>query len=82
MSKNERGVQFLPSSLVLVFYSSIPQSLFSAIMLHFHSDQGGKQLRPCLDQKISPKFYYKKKFPITLKCRHMHGVLNVDEIKK
>jgi hypothetical protein len=25
---------------------------------------------------------YKKKIPITLKCRHMHGVLNVDEIKK
>jgi hypothetical protein len=29
-----------------------------------------------------PKFYYvKRRFPITSKCRQMHGVLNVDEIK-
>jgi hypothetical protein len=34
-----------------------------------------------LDAKFSPKFYYEKKFSITLKCRHMHRVLNVDEIK-
>jgi hypothetical protein len=37
---------------------------------------------PCLDAKFFPKFHYaKKKFSITLKCRHMYGVLNVDEIK-
>jgi hypothetical protein len=32
--------------------------------------------------KFSPKFYYaKRRFSITSKCRQMHGVLNVDEIK-
>jgi hypothetical protein len=32
--------------------------------------------------KYFPKFYYvKKRFTITSKYRHMHGVLNVDEIK-
>jgi hypothetical protein len=36
----------------------------------------------CLDPKFSLKFYYaKRRFPITLKCRQMHGVLNIDEIK-
>jgi hypothetical protein len=45
-------------------------------------------LWPCLDalalfrSQISPKFYYaKRRFHITSKYRHMHGVLNVDEIK-
>jgi hypothetical protein len=39
-------------------------------------------LWPCLDAKFSPKFYYaKRKFSITSKCRHMHGVLNIDKIK-
>jgi hypothetical protein len=39
-------------------------------------------LRPCLDAKFFSKFYYaKRRFPITSKCRHMHGVPNVDEIK-
>jgi hypothetical protein len=39
-------------------------------------------LRACLDSKYFPKFHYvKRRFSITLKCRHMHGVLNVDEIK-
>jgi hypothetical protein len=39
-------------------------------------------LRPCLVPQIHPKFYYaKRRFPITSKYRHMHGVLNVDEIK-
>jgi hypothetical protein len=38
--------------------------------------------RPCLDPKFPPKFHYaKRRFSITSKCRHMHGVLNVDEIK-
>jgi hypothetical protein len=41
---------------------------------------GGFELRPCLDAKFPPKFYYAKRF-ITLKYRHMYGVLNVDEIK-
>jgi hypothetical protein len=28
------------------------------------------------------KFHYaKRRFPVTSKCRQMHGVLNVDEIK-
>jgi hypothetical protein len=37
---------------------------------------------PCLDAKFSPKFHYaKRRFPVTSKCRHMYGVLNVDEIK-
>jgi hypothetical protein len=32
--------------------------------------------------KFTPKFHYaKRRFPITSKCRHMYGVLNVDEIK-
>jgi hypothetical protein len=40
-------------------------------------------LGPCLDAKFFPKFHYaKRRFPITSKCRHMYGVLNVDEIKK
>jgi hypothetical protein len=38
--------------------------------------------RACLDAKFFLKFYYvKRRFPITSKCRHMYGVLNVDEIK-
>jgi hypothetical protein len=38
--------------------------------------------RARLDAKFHPKFHYtKKNFPVTLKCRHMHGVLNIDEIK-
>jgi hypothetical protein len=38
--------------------------------------------RPCLVPNSSPKFHYvKRRFLITLKCRQMHGVLNVDEIK-
>jgi hypothetical protein len=32
--------------------------------------------------QILPKFYYaKKRFPVTSKCRQIHEVLNVDEIK-
>jgi hypothetical protein len=32
--------------------------------------------------KYFPKFHYaKRRFSITSKYRHMHGVLNVDEIK-
>jgi hypothetical protein len=39
-------------------------------------------LTPCLDTEFLPKFHYaKRRFPIISKCRHMHGVLNVDEIK-
>jgi hypothetical protein len=39
-------------------------------------------LRPCLVPQFSPKFHYaKRRFPVTSKCRQMHGVLNVDEIK-
>jgi hypothetical protein len=38
--------------------------------------------KPLFSFPILPKFHYaKKKFPVTLKCRQMHGVLNVDEIK-
>jgi hypothetical protein len=37
---------------------------------------------PCLDAKFPLKFHYaKRRFSITSKCRHMHGVLNIDEIK-
>jgi hypothetical protein len=37
---------------------------------------------PCLDAKFQPQIpLCKKKIPILSKCRHMHGVLNVDEIK-
>jgi hypothetical protein len=44
--------------------------------------KSGYGIGPCLDAKFSPKFHYaKRRFPITLKCQHMHGVLNVDEIK-
>jgi hypothetical protein len=40
------------------------------------------QLRPRLVSKFSPKFHYaKRRFSITSKCRQMHGILNVDEIK-
>jgi hypothetical protein len=36
----------------------------------------------CLVLNFNLKFYYaKKKILITSKYRHMHGVLNVDEIK-
>jgi hypothetical protein len=39
-------------------------------------------LRACLDPKFQPQILlYKKKIPITSKYRHMHEVLNVDEIK-
>jgi hypothetical protein len=42
----------------------------------------GLHLGPCLDPKLHPKFHYaKRRFPITSKCRHIYGVLNVDEIK-
>jgi hypothetical protein len=38
--------------------------------------------RPCLVSQIHFKLYYaKRRFLITSKCRHMHEVLNVDEIK-
>jgi hypothetical protein len=38
--------------------------------------------RACLDPKYFLKFHYvKRRFLVTSKCRHMHGVLNVDEIK-
>jgi hypothetical protein len=34
------------------------------------------------DPKFHPQIpLCKKKIPITSKCQHMHGVLNVDEIK-
>jgi hypothetical protein len=37
---------------------------------------------PCLVPKFFPKFHYaKRRFSITSKCRQMHGVLNIDEIK-
>jgi hypothetical protein len=37
---------------------------------------------PCLVPNFSPKFHYaKRRFPVTSKYQHMHGVLNVDEIK-
>jgi hypothetical protein len=43
---------------------------------------GGKKPSPCLVPQFFPKFHYAKRgFLITLKCRQMHGVLNVDEIK-
>jgi hypothetical protein len=46
-------------------------------MLARGNERGG-----LLYPKFSPKFYYaKRRFPITSKCRQMHGVLNVDEIK-
>jgi hypothetical protein len=39
-------------------------------------------LGACLDPKYFPKFHYAKiRFSITSKYRHMHEVLNVDEIK-
>jgi hypothetical protein len=37
---------------------------------------------PGLDPKFHPQILLcKKKIPITSKCRHMHVVLNIDEIK-
>jgi hypothetical protein len=37
---------------------------------------------PGLDSQIHPRFHYaKRRFSITSKYRHMHGVLNVDKIK-
>jgi hypothetical protein len=39
-------------------------------------------LSPCLVSNFTSKFHYaKRRFSITLKCRQMHGVLNVDKIK-
>jgi hypothetical protein len=41
-----------------------------------------RRLCPCLDTRFRLKFYYaKKRFSVTSKCRHMHEVSNVDEIK-
>jgi hypothetical protein len=41
-----------------------------------------KEGYPCLVPQFSPKFHYaKRRFSVTSKCRQMHGVLNVDEIK-
>jgi hypothetical protein len=43
---------------------------------------GAEGLSACLDSKYFSKFHYaKRRFPITSKYRHMHGVLNIDEIK-
>jgi hypothetical protein len=37
---------------------------------------------PGLVPQFSPKFHYvKRRFPVASKCRQMHEVLNVDEIK-
>jgi hypothetical protein len=42
----------------------------------------GEAHDPCLVPPILPKFHYaKRRFSVTLKCRQMHGVLNIDEIK-
>jgi hypothetical protein len=42
---------------------------------------GAKKLGPCLDPKFHPQISLcKKKILITSKCRHMHVVLNIDEI--
>jgi hypothetical protein len=39
-------------------------------------------LRPGLVTNFNPQIpLCKKKIPITSKCRHMYGVLNVDEVK-
>jgi hypothetical protein len=38
--------------------------------------------RPWFSSNFIPKFYYvKRRFPITSKCRQIHKVLNIDEIK-
>jgi hypothetical protein len=43
--------------------------------------QGSETLGPCLVPKFNLQISLcKKKIPITSKCRHMHGVLNVDKI--
>jgi hypothetical protein len=51
----------------------------------FSLRKGGKRSSkqwPCLDAKYFSKFHYaKRRFSVTSKYRHMHGVLNVDEIK-
>jgi hypothetical protein len=40
------------------------------------------RLGPCLVFNFSLKFYYaKRRFSVTSKYWHMHGVINVDEIK-
>jgi hypothetical protein len=40
------------------------------------------QSQPSFSSPFSSKFHYaKRRFPVTSKCRQMHGVLNVDEIK-
>jgi hypothetical protein len=46
------------------------------------SEEAAVALWPCLDPKYFPKLHYvKRRFSITSKCRHMYGVVNVDEIK-
>jgi hypothetical protein len=38
--------------------------------------------RPCLDSKFASQIHYAESlFLVTLKCRHIYGVLNIDEIK-
>jgi hypothetical protein len=40
------------------------------------------EVEPCLVSRICPQISLcKKKILITSKCRHMHGVLDIDEIK-
>jgi hypothetical protein len=52
------------------------------VYVHLCMLQAALNIRPCLDAKFQPQISMcKKKIPITSKCRHMHGVLNVDEIK-
>jgi hypothetical protein len=42
----------------------------------------GLHLWPCLVSDFSPKFHYaKRRFLVISKCRQIHRVLNVDEIK-
>jgi hypothetical protein len=46
-------------------------------------ESGGKiELKPWFSSTILPKFHYaKRRFLVTSKCRQIHEVLNVDEIK-
>jgi hypothetical protein len=41
----------------------------------------GTPQRPCFPDFASQIHYAEFLFPVTLKCRHIYGVLNVDEIK-
>jgi hypothetical protein len=67
-------------SLIKPWLDTNYQITMKSATLAFHKIY--QELNKPLDTQIEPKFHYaKRRFSITLKCQHIYGVLNVDEIK-